>query len=119
MAQGLELQQQVQQLQQMSQQLQQVAGQRQQFEAIVAESEMALEALGELADDATVYRNIGSLLVQDAGKDAAIKRITDDMETMQVRLKRVKGQEDELRKAIEGLQEKLQAAFQAQAGQQE
>lgn len=117
MAEGLELQQQVQQLQQMSQQLQQVAGQRQQFEAIVAESEMAIEALEGLADDATVYRNVGSLLLQDAGKDAAIKRLKDEMETMEIRVKRVKGQEDELRKAIDALQEKLQAAFQKQAGQ--
>ncbi len=116
MAQGLELQQQVQQLQQMSQQLQQVAGQRQQFEAIVAESEMALEALEGLADGAAVYRNVGSLLVQD-DKDAAGKRIADDMETMQVRIKRVKGQEEQLRKAIDDLQEKLQAAFEAQAKQ--
>ncbi len=107
----LDLQQQVQQLQQMSQQLQSVTGQRQQFEALQAEAEMAIEALEGLADDAAVYRNVGSMLIQDASKDAAMTRLKDDLETMEVRIKRVKAQEDELKKSVDAMQAKLQAVF--------
>lgn len=105
------LQQQVQQLQQLSQQLQNMAGQRQQFEAMKGESEAAIEALDGLADDATVYRNVGSLLVKDQGKAAALERLKEDLETLEVRIKRVTSQEAELRKTLETLQQKLQAAF--------
>ncbi len=109
-----DLQAQVQQLQQMSQQLQSVAGQRQQYEGIMHESKRAIESLEGLADDATVYRNVGSLLVQD-DKTAALTRLNDDLETMEIRVKRAKGQEEELKKALEALQTKLQAAFAQQA----
>ncbi len=110
-----DLQQQVQQLQQMSQQLQSVSGQRQQFEGLQAEAEMAIEALEGLGPDAAVYRNVGSMLIQDASKDAAMARLKDDLETMEVRIKRIKAQEVELKKALDALQAKLQAAFAKQA----
>ena len=105
-----DLQAQVQQLQQMSQQLQSVAGQRQQYESIMHESKRAIESLEALADGAAVYRNVGSLLVQD-DKDAALTRLKDDLETMEIRVKRAKTQEEELKKSLEALQSKLQAAF--------
>lgn len=107
-----ELQAKVQQLQQLSGQLQQAAQQRQQFEAIVHESKASIEALEGLADDATVYRNIGSLLVQDEGKAAAITRIQDELETMEIRVKRAKDQESQLRQTLDKLQKELQASFQ-------
>ncbi len=110
-----DLQQQVQQLQQMSQQLQSITGQRQQFEALKAEAEMAIEALDGLDADAAVYRNVGSLLIQDASKDAALARLKDDLETMDIRIKRISGQEAELKKTLDALQVKLQAAFAKQA----
>lgn len=108
-----DLQQKVQQLQQMSQQLQAISGQRQQYEAIKAEAEMAIEALEALPEGATVYRNVGSLLVQDEGA-AALTRLKDELETMEIRIKRTKGQEEELRTALEALQNKLQEAFSKQ-----
>lgn len=107
-----ELQAKVQQLQQLSGQLQQAAQQRQQFEAIVHESKASIEALEALADDATVYRNIGSLLVQDEGKAAAVARIQDELETMEIRVKRAKEQENQLRQTLDKLQKELQAKFQ-------
>ncbi len=115
MADKADLQQQVQQLQQMSQQLQSVTGQRQQYEALEAEAQMAIEALEGLPADAAVYRNVGSMLIQDASKDAAQARLKDDLETMEVRIKRIKMQEAELKKSLEALQAKLQAAFAKQA----
>lgn len=107
-----QLQAKVQQLQQMSQQLQQAAQQRMQFESVLHEGKASIEALESLADDALVYRNIGSLLVQDEGKAAAITRIQDDLETMEIRVKRAKDQEAQLREALDKLQKELQASFQ-------
>jgi len=106
------LQAKVQQLQAFSGQLQQVAQQRAQMEAMVAESKHAVQALQGLDADATVYRNIGSLLVQDTGRDAALARIQDDLETMEIRVKRAKDQETQLRERLDTLQKELQANFQ-------
>ncbi len=102
----------VQKLQTMSGQMQQVAQQRMQMEAMVSEAKGAIEVLEGLADDATIYRNIGSLLVQDEGRDAAVTRIKDELETMEIRVKRAKDQEGQLREALDELQKELQAAFQ-------
>jgi prefoldin beta subunit len=114
-----DLQAQVEQLQQLSQQLRGVSQQKQQFEAMVAESNHAVQALEGLAQDATVFRNVGSLLVEDAGRDAAVARIKEDLETMEIRVKRATTQEGDLKKTLDSLQEKLQAAFAAQAPAQE
>lgn len=111
MADQAELQAQVQQLQQLSQQLQQLTQQRMQMEAIQNENQRAVKELEELPEDATVYRNVGSYLVQDAGRDAAVERLRDEAETMEVRVKRAKSQEEQLRNSLEQLQNKLQAAF--------
>lgn len=105
-----EIQQQVLQLQQASAQLQQAAGQRQQFEVMKSEAQQALEALQGAAEDAAVWRSVGSLMVQE-GKAAAVERLKDDVETMDIRLKRLKTQEDTLRQQFETLQKKLQSVF--------
>ncbi|MGB0652007.1 MAG: prefoldin subunit beta [Thermoplasmatota archaeon] len=111
-----ELQEQIRQLQSMQGQLQAAAQQRQQFEALKAENERALDALGDVADDAPVYRNVGSLLVQEAGKAAVESRIKDDLETLEIRIKRLAGQEEQLRASASGLQAKLEAALMQREG---
>ena len=104
------LQAKVQQLQSLATQLQQLSQQRGQMEAMQHDSNAALEALATLADGGAVYRSIGSLLIQD-DRDAAVGRIKDDVETMQVRIKRATQQEGQLREALEKLQSELQASF--------
>ncbi len=108
-----ELQQQVQQLQALNQQLQASAQQRQQFEAMLAENQRALRALKELAEDAPVYRNVGALLVRENSKGDAEVRLADEVETLELRVKRVKSQEEQLRGSFQALQTKLEAAFSA------
>lgn len=103
-----EVQQQLLQLQNLSAQLQATGQQRLQMEALKAESDQAIEALEALPDDAPVYRNLGSLLVREPGKDAALKRLRDDQETLEVRIKRLRSQEDALRASAQSLQQKLQ-----------
>lgn len=106
-----ELQAKVQKLQTMGAQMQQLAQQRSRFEAMQSEAKRAIEALEGLADDATVYRNVGSLLVQDSGRDDAVARLKDELETLEIRTKRAKDQEAQMRTSLESLQKELQAAF--------
>lgn len=103
-----EVQQQLLQLQNLSAQVQAAAQQRLQMEALKAETDQAVEALEGLPDDAPVYRNLGSLLVKDAGKAAALKRLRDEQETLELRIKRLRSQEDALRASAQSLQQKLQ-----------
>lgn len=103
-----EVQQQLMQLQNLSAQLQATAQQRLQMEALKAETDQAVEALDALPADAPVYRNLGSLLVKETGKDEAIKRLRDEQETLELRVKRLRSQEDALRASAQSLQQKIQ-----------
>lgn len=104
------VQQQLANLQAMNQQLQATMQQRAQYEAMKMESEQALEALSSLADDAAVYRSVGSLLIKDT-KAASETRLKDDAETMEVRLGRMTKQETALKEQLQALQAKIQASL--------
>lgn len=105
------LQEKIQRLQGLGAQLQAASQQRAQFEMMQKESERAHKALDALADDSVVFRSVGSLLVKDDRK-AALERLEEEGETLQIRLKRVKEQENELQAQFEGLQNELQKALQ-------
>lgn len=109
-----ELQQDIQNFQALSGQMQGLSQQRRQFEMMQAEAERAVEALSGMEDGATVYRSIGSLMIQEK-KATAEARLKEDLETMELRVKRAKDQEKQLQETLEKLQQKLQKAL---AGQQ-
>jgi prefoldin beta subunit len=110
----LQVQQQLQQLQAANQNLQATAQQRAQFEAMKAEAEQVLEALGALADDAPLWRSVGSLLVADT-KPAAVARLKDEAETLEVRIARLQKQEAQLKDQLGQLQQKIQSALAGKA----
>lgn len=105
-----QMQQQLAQLQSLNGQLQQTMQQKAQFEAMKMESEQALEALQALPDGATVYRSVGALLLKDE-KAAALGRLKEDAETMEVRVNRLNKQESALKESMASLQAKLQASL--------
>jgi prefoldin beta subunit len=105
-----QVQQQLANLQALNANYQATAQQRAQFEAMRAENQAALEALEALAEDAPVYRNVGSLLLRDDRK-AALERLKEDVETGEVRIQRLKKQEETLREQLGQLQQKIQAAL--------
>jgi len=105
-----QMQQQLAQLQSLNGQLGQTMQQKAQFEAMKAESEQALEALGSLADGAPVYRSVGALLLRD-DKASAVARLKEDGETLEVRVNRLAKQEAALKEQMASLQAKLQAAL--------
>ncbi len=105
-----ELQQQIQTLQGMGAQLQQLASQRQQMELMKSEQDRAAKVLQDLPEDAPVFRSVGSLMVGDNRNDA-LARLQDDGETLAIRLKRMKEQEEAMEEQFQQLQSQLQKAL--------
>ena len=106
-----DLQQKIQELQGLAQQVQSIARQRSQMELMESESKRALEALEAAPDDAAVYRNLGAILVQD-GLEAAKERLRDDLDTLEIRVKRARDQEGQLQERLESLQSEIEQALQ-------
>ena len=106
-----QIQNQLAQLQELQQQAQVIVSQRQQLEGQVRELERTLEELAKVAPDAPLYRSVGSLLVRAKDKDALVNDLTDQKETMTVRLESAKRQETRLRERVTALQTELQAAL--------
>lgn len=106
-----QLQDQLAQLQTVQQQLQLAAQQRAQLEFQLREAERALEELGKLEKDAPVYRSIGSLLIRTPGRDAVQKQLTEDKESLEVRLRGFEKQEGRLKEKATELQSRVQAAL--------
>ena len=105
-----QMQQQLAQLQSLNGQLQQTMQQKAQYDAMKLESEQAFEALQALPDGAAVYRSVGALLLKDE-KKAALDRLKEDAETMEVRVNRLNKQESALKESMASLQAKLQASL--------
>ncbi len=111
-----QVQEQIQRFQQTQQQLQQIVNQRQQIEMQVRELERTLEALEDVGDDTPLYRSVGNLLVGVDDQAELRSELSDQKETLEVRLKSTKRQEDEARKRLEKLQETLEGLLSGAAG---
>ncbi len=106
-----QLQNQIVQLQQMQQQLQVIATQRLQLEAKEREIENTLEELEKAKDDTTIYKSIGTLLIKAEDKDDLKKELNEHKETIGVRMKTLKKQENTLNERYQSLGEKLSDAL--------
>lgn len=94
-------------LQQIQQTLQSVLAQKQQVELELTEIEQALGELQKVADDAVIYKAIGSLLVKsDKAKVAA--DLNERKELLNMRVTVLGKQEERLRSQMKELQAKLQ-----------
>lgn len=94
-------------LQQLQQTLQSVLVQKQQVELELTEIEQALGELQKLADDAVIYRTIGSLLVK-AEKANVTADLNERKELLNMRATVLGKQEERLRGQLKDLQVKLQ-----------
>lgn len=106
-----QIQNQLAQLQELQQQAQVVVSQRSQLDVQVREIERTLEELAKVAADAPLYRSVGSLLVRVKDRDSLVTELTDQKETLTVRLESAKRQETRLRERVTALQTELQAAL--------
>ncbi|NLA38304.1 MAG: prefoldin subunit beta [Methanomicrobiales archaeon] len=91
-------------LQQMQQQLQTVVSQKAQYELSIREARRAVEDLGDVAEDAAVFMNIGSVMMQKS-KEKVLESLNERIETLELRVKSLDKQE----KALQGRFEQLSA----------
>ena len=100
------------QYQQLQQQVQAIGSQKYQMEMQMGELDKTLEELKELKKGTPIYKSIGSLLVKKDDKDALVKELEDQKETVEVRVKTLTKQEKSLKESFESLQEELTNALQ-------
>ncbi|MEM3874506.1 MAG: prefoldin subunit beta [Candidatus Bathyarchaeia archaeon] len=94
-------------LQQLQQTLQSVLAQKQQVELELTEIEQALSELQKVADDAVIYKAIGSLLVK-TDKAKVTADLNERKELLNMRASVLGKQEERLRSQMKELQAKLQ-----------
>jgi prefoldin beta subunit len=94
-------------LQQLQQTLQSVMGQKQQVDADQSEVEQTLAELQKTADDAVIYKAIGSLLVK-AEKSKINEELVERKELLTTRTTVLARQEERLRSQVKEVQTKLQ-----------
>jgi prefoldin beta subunit len=110
------VQNQIAQFQQIQQQLQAVLNQKFQMDAQVREMQRTTDELNKAPQDVVIYRSIGSLLIKAESKEAVLKEIEEDKETMEVRVKTLERQEKSLKDRYQVLQDQLNKALAAPGG---
>lgn len=113
MALPAKLQNEIRQYQRLQQDLAQVSQQRVQIELKLRETSHTLEELKTVPDDAVLYRPIGNLLVKAQGKKEVVDLLTDDKETLEVRVKALERNENQLKERYTTMTKELSDALQA------
>ncbi len=93
-------------LQQLQRNLQTILAQKQQVELELTETEQALTELGNMADDAVIYKSIGALLVKSE-KNNVEAELKERKELLNTRVQVLGKQEERLRSQFNQLQTKL------------
>jgi prefoldin beta subunit len=97
-------------LQQVQQQLQTVLSQKNQYEMAVREAKRAQEEIKDAADDAPMYMSVGTVMVQKK-KDAVNTKLSEKVETLELRIKSLEKQEAMLQGKFEQLQTQIKSAL--------
>jgi prefoldin beta subunit len=105
----------VAQLQQLQQQLQAVVTQKAQVDAMLRESEVALEEVQNVSENTPLFKVAGSILVK-VEKEKLLKELQEKKETYELRLKALERQEEKLRERLTEMQKKIQSLLALQAG---
>ncbi len=113
------LQNQISQYQQIQQQIQVLSSQRYQLEAQSREVSKALEELNGLQQDAVIYKNVGSLMIKAKDRETVLKDLTEQKETLDIRVKSIEKQEKHLRERYQSLQEELSKVLGPSQGREE
>jgi len=107
------LQNDIKQFQRLQQELGAVQQQRLQLDLKLREITHTLEDLKTIPEDAVVYRPIGGLLVKAKGKKEVEDLLTEEKETLEVRVKAIERQENHLKERYTSMQQELTTALQA------
>ena len=106
----------IKQFQRLQQELAAISQQRLQMDLKLRETRHTLEELKTLPESATVYRPIGGLLVRAKDRQEVEALLTEDQETLEVRLKAVERQENGLKERYQSLQREISEALQNAGG---
>ena len=113
MALPAKLQNDLKQFQRLQQELGYTQQQRLQIDLKLREVIHTLEELKTLSDDSVLYRPIGGLLVRAKNKKEVEDLLTEEKETLEVRVKAVERQENHLKERYSTMQQELTLALQA------
>ena len=106
------IQNQLTQFEQVRQQLQMLTTQRIQVESHLRELENALEELDKSAKGAVVYKKVGAIFVKIDNKKDLEGNLTEQKETIDVRIKTLERQEKQLKERYTELQKDISKAVQ-------
>lgn len=113
MALPAKLQNDLKQFQRLQQDLSTVAQQRLQMDLKLRETVHTLEELKALPADATIYRPVGGLLAKAKDRAEVESMLTEEKETLEVRVKAMERQENHLKEKYATMQRELSEALQA------
>ncbi len=105
-----QVQNQLAQLQQLKVQLEAVGRQKMQVEALLRDSENALEELEKLDENSVIYKTVGELMIK-ADKELVKEDLSERKETYDLRLKTLERQEERAQKKYQQLQQQLREAL--------
>ena len=106
------IQHQIAQFQQAQQQAQAITMQKQSVEMQIKETEKALEELKKVEGETEVYKTAGNLLIK-VNQDEVTEELVDKIETLKLREKTVKRQEERIMAKLQEMQTTIQEAMQA------
>ncbi len=101
----------VEELQELQSKAQQVAVSKQQAEAQLNDAKTAVEALEDVEADATMYREVGELLVE-TDRDSAEEDLEDRIDSLEIRVQTLEKQEGRFQEQFEELQSELEELLQ-------
>lgn len=113
MALPAKLQNDLKQFQRLQQELGNAQQQRLQIDLKLRETTHTLEELKTIGDDAVLYRPIGGLLVRAKNKKEVEDLLSEEKETLEVRVKAIERQENHLKERYTTMQQELTQALQA------
>jgi prefoldin beta subunit len=101
-------------LQQIQQQLQTILSQKAQYEMAVREAKRAQEEISDATDDAVMFMNVGTVMMQKK-KDVVTAKLTEKVETLELRIKSLEKQEKMMQGKFEQLQAQIKAAIEGKS----
>src|SRR5512136_1503179 len=102
-------------LQQLQQQLQTILQQKAQYELAVREAKRAQEEIKDFPDDAVMYMSVGTIMMQKK-KEVVDTKLTEKVDTLELRIKSLEKQEKMLQSKFEQLQGQIKAALEGKPG---
>ncbi|MFA5772170.1 MAG: prefoldin subunit beta [Thermoplasmata archaeon] len=101
------IQNQIAQLQQLQQQTQMAMNQKYQMEVRLSEVKAAVDELQKPSENRVIYKGIGDLMVKVENVDELSKELSEEKETIPIRIKTLENQEKQMKEKLKALQEQI------------